>query len=67
MAQNASTEEGAESLARALDDHTTADMDVRNLNRCWPGKPDGLLVERTTYALSELIRKEKVGLAVDFH
>ena len=42
-------------------------MDIRNLNRCWPGKPDGLLVERTTYAFSELIRKEKVDLAVDFH
>ena len=42
-------------------------MDIRNLNRTWPGKPDGALVERTCYAFMELIRKEKVGLFIDLH
>lgn len=42
-------------------------MDIRNLNRAWPGREDGLLVERTTYAIMELIRKEKVDLVLDYH
>lgn len=42
-------------------------MDVRNANRTWPGRPDGLLCERTNYALMELIRKEKADIVMDFH
>ena len=42
-------------------------MDIRNLNRTWPGKPDGALVERTCHAFIELIKKEKVGLFIDLH
>ncbi len=42
-------------------------MDIRNLNRAWPGREDGLIVERTTYAMMELIRKEKVDLVLDYH
>ena len=42
-------------------------MDIRNLNRAWPGREDGLLVERTTYAIMELIRKEEVDLVLDYH
>lgn len=42
-------------------------MDVRNLNRTWPGKPDGSIVEQTCYALMELIRQEGVGLFIDLH
>ena len=42
-------------------------MDIRNLNRAWPGREDGLLVERTTYAMMELIRKEKVDMVLDYH
>jgi len=42
-------------------------MDIRNLNRTWPGKADGALVERTCYAFIELIKKEKVGLFIDLH
>jgi len=42
-------------------------VDSRNLNRCWPGRPNGTLTERTCYAMIELIRKEKVDIAVDLH
>jgi predicted deacylase len=42
-------------------------MDIRNLNRAWPGRPEGTLTERTTYAFMELIRKEGVDLFIDLH
>ncbi len=42
-------------------------VDIRNLNRCWPGRPDGMLTERTTYAMMELIRKERVDVVIDLH
>lgn len=42
-------------------------VDIRNLNRAWPGRPGGTLTERTTYALMELIRQEGVDLFVDLH
>ena len=31
-------------------------VDIRNLNRVWPGRANGSLTERTTYAFMELIR-----------
>ncbi len=42
-------------------------VDVRNLNRTWPGRADGSLTERTTYAFMELIRQEGVDLFIDLH
>jgi hypothetical protein len=42
-------------------------VDVRNLNRVYPGRPDGSLTERTTYAFMELIRREHVDVAIDLH
>ena len=42
-------------------------VDIRNLNRTWPGRPDGSLTERTTYALMEVIRNEKVDVLIDLH
>lgn len=42
-------------------------MDVRNLNRAFPGRPDGSLTERTTFAFMELIRRERVDVAIDLH
>ena len=46
---------------------TLAYMDIRNFNRTWPGKKDGLLVQRTNYAFMEMIRKEKVDIEADLH
>ncbi|MCK7540043.1 MAG: hypothetical protein MZV63_58610 [Marinilabiliales bacterium] len=43
-------------------------VDIRNLNRAFPGRPNGTLTERTTcYAFMELIRREKVDIAIDLH
>lgn len=42
-------------------------VDVRNLNRAWPGRPNGTLTEKTTFALMELIRNEKVDVVIDLH
>ena len=42
-------------------------IDIRNSNRTWPGRPDGPLLERVTYAAMELMRKEKVDIALDLH
>jgi hypothetical protein len=42
-------------------------VDIRNLNRTWPGRPGGTLTERTTYALMELIRQERVDIFIDLH
>lgn len=42
-------------------------LDVRNTNRTWPGRADGVLMERVTYAAMELMRKEGVDVAVDIH
>ena len=42
-------------------------IDARNTNRTWPGRPDGLLMERVTYAAMELMRREGVDVAIDIH
>jgi predicted deacylase len=42
-------------------------VDIRNLNRTWPGRPEGTLTEKTCYALTELIRQERVDIAIDLH
>ncbi len=42
-------------------------MDSRNLNRCWQGRANGTLTEKTTYALLEMIKKEKVDILIDLH
>jgi len=42
-------------------------LDVRNTNRTWPGRPDGPLMERVTFAAMELMRNEKIQIAIDMH
>ena len=42
-------------------------VDIRNLNRAWPGRANGTLTERTTFAFMELIRQEDVDIYVDLH
>jgi hypothetical protein len=42
-------------------------MDIRNLNRTWPGRSDGTLTERTCAALIELIEREDVDMFIDLH
>jgi hypothetical protein len=42
-------------------------IDARNTNRTWPGRPDGLRMERVTYGAMEIMRSQKVDIAIDFH
>ena len=42
-------------------------VDIRNLNRTFPGRANGTLTEKTCYALTQLIRKEKVDIVIDLH
>ena len=44
-----------------------SDFDVRNLDRAFPGRPDGNFTERLGYALTELVRREKADLTIDLH
>ncbi len=44
-----------------------AGPEVRNLNRSYPGDPDGYLTERLAYAIVEMIRQEQVDLSIDLH
>jgi predicted deacylase len=42
-------------------------LDVRNTNRTWPGRENGPLMERVTYATMKLLKEEKVDMALDIH
>jgi predicted deacylase len=42
-------------------------IDVRNTNRTWPGRRDGILMERVTYGAMELMRQEEIDVAIDVH
>lgn len=42
-------------------------FDIRNLNRCYPGKPNGTLTEQVGHAITELIRQEGIDLTIDLH
>ncbi len=41
--------------------------ETRNINRAYPGKPDGTLTEQAAYAVTELIRTEGIDLTFDLH
>jgi len=44
-----------------------SDFDVRNLDRAFPGRPDGCLTEKIAYGITQLIRAEKPDLTIDLH
>lgn len=41
--------------------------ETRNLNRSFPGRPDGSLAERIAHGIVRLIEKERIDLTVDLH
>jgi predicted deacylase len=43
------------------------DLEMGNLNRCYPGTPDGLPMQRLAWQIMELARQEKVSLFLDLH
>ena len=42
-------------------------FETRNLNRSYPGRNDGTFTEEVSFAIMQLIRKEKVNVAIDLH
>jgi len=46
---------------------TLAGSETRNLNRAYPGRPGGTLTDRIAYAITSLIRRERIDLAMDLH
>jgi hypothetical protein len=41
--------------------------EVRNLNRCYPGRADGFLTEKIAFGIMNLIREEQVDIGIDLH
>ena len=41
--------------------------DLRNLNRCYPGRLDGTFTERVAYAIMEVIRTENIDMSIECH
>ena len=50
-----------------VDGQKLAGVESRNLNRAYPGTADGTLTSRIAYGIVELIKQEKVDVAIDFH
>jgi len=44
-----------------------AGNETRNLNRSYPGRPDGVITERVAFAILNLIKEEQVNMAFDLH
>jgi len=42
-------------------------FETRNLNRSYPGRPDGSFTEKVGYAIVQLIGREQVDVAFDLH
>jgi hypothetical protein len=41
--------------------------EVRNINRAFPGRPEGTFTERVAYAITRMVLQEKVDLNIDLH
>ncbi len=41
--------------------------ETRNLNRSYPGRPDGVFIERVAYAITTMVRNEHAALTIDLH
>jgi hypothetical protein len=41
--------------------------ETRNLNRAYPGRADGTFTERVAFAITSLVRAEKLDLVLDLH
>ncbi len=46
---------------------TLSGNQTRNLNRAFPGKRDGNFTEQIAFAITELVKEEKVRLVIDLH
>lgn len=41
--------------------------ETRNINRAYPGRKDGTYTEKMAYAVTELIRQNKIDMTIDLH
>lgn len=41
--------------------------ETRNINRAYPGRPDGTFTEKAAYGIAELIRKNNIDMTIDLH
>lgn len=41
--------------------------DTRNLNRSYPGKPNGTYTEQVAYAITQLIKENDIAVTIDLH
>lgn len=41
--------------------------ETRNLNRAYPGRKEGTLTERIAYAITKLVKDEKIDMVIDLH
>ncbi len=41
--------------------------ETRNLNRAYPGRPNGNLTEKVAYAIVQVIKTEKANISIDYH
>jgi hypothetical protein len=41
--------------------------ETRNLNRAYPGRADGNFTEKVAFAITSLVRKERIDLTIDLH
>lgn len=41
--------------------------ETRNINRAYPGRPDGTYTEKMAYAITELIKQNDINLTIDLH
>ena len=46
---------------------TLSGSETRNINRAYPGVPDGTLTEQAAYAITSMIKAEDINLAFDLH
>jgi hypothetical protein len=46
---------------------TLAGNQTRNLNRAFPGRPNGNFTEQVAFAITEIVRRENVDLLIDLH
>lgn len=46
---------------------TLSGNQTRNLNRAFPGKKNGNFTEQAAFAITELVKREKVSLVIDLH
>ncbi|MDY5305122.1 succinylglutamate desuccinylase [Fusobacterium gastrosuis] len=41
--------------------------ETRNINRAYPGRKDGTYTEKVAYAITELIKQNKIDMTIDLH